>query len=235
MRLVGLRFTKVYETGFSNVLALEPSDAKRERLHTFAMVVDDLRREQRSIMRGHDLWLSQHQHEPRQTLPKPRLVTDATATTTNRVLRERPGTTRLQPITMLTRQAAGTIAALAVKQDVQPRALKPMQVQMALLESGSTLIQRWYADVLWGTEIWRSTQLLVLHQLMDRPGEIDRDKKGPLAANAKWGVDAEVSDEERNRVLERLPKLVGDKVTPDTNSRDVAILIARALIQSTQP
>ena len=35
------------------------------------------------------------------------------------------GATRLQPITMLTGQAAGTIAALAVKQGVQPRALDP--------------------------------------------------------------------------------------------------------------
>jgi DNA-directed DNA polymerase III PolC len=54
--------------------------------------VDDLRRGNRSIMRGHDLWLSQHRQAPRQTLLKPQLVTDPSATTTNRVLRERPGT-----------------------------------------------------------------------------------------------------------------------------------------------
>ena len=92
VRLIGLRFTKVYETGFCNVLPLEQSDMKRERLHTLALIVDDLRRGHRSIMRGHDLWLSQHRQAPRQTLPKPQLVTDASATTTNRVLRERPGT-----------------------------------------------------------------------------------------------------------------------------------------------
>ena len=92
VRLIGLRFTKVYETGFCNVLPLEQSDMKRERLHTLSLIVDDLRRGHRSIMRGHDLWLSQHRQAPRQTLPKPQLVTDASATTTNRVLRERPGT-----------------------------------------------------------------------------------------------------------------------------------------------
>jgi DNA-directed DNA polymerase III PolC len=92
VRLIGLRFTKVYETGFCNVLPLEQSDMKRERLHTLSLIVDDLRRGNRSIMRGHDLWLSQHRQAPRQTLPKPQLVTDPTATTTNRVLRERPGT-----------------------------------------------------------------------------------------------------------------------------------------------
>lgn len=92
IRLIGLRFTKVYETGFSSLLPLEQSDMKRERLHTLSLVIDDLRSSQRSIMRGHDLWLSQHRQAPRQTLPKPQLVTDPSATTTNRVLRERPGT-----------------------------------------------------------------------------------------------------------------------------------------------
>jgi len=93
IRLIGLRFTKIYETGFSAVLPLEVPDVKRERLHTLALVIDDLRSSQRSIMRGHDLWLAQHKNAPRQTLPKPRLVTDPTASVTNRVLRERPGET----------------------------------------------------------------------------------------------------------------------------------------------
>lgn len=91
VRLIGLRFTKVYEAGFCNVLPLEQSDIKRERLHTLSLIVDDLRRGHRSIMRGHDLWLSQHRQAPRQTLPKPQLVTDPSASPTNRVLRERPG------------------------------------------------------------------------------------------------------------------------------------------------
>jgi DNA polymerase-4 len=91
IRLIGLRFTKIYEAGFSAVLPLEVAEVKRERLRTLALVIDDLRGSQRSIMRGHDLWLSQQKNAPRQTLPKPRLVTDPTANVTNRVLRERPG------------------------------------------------------------------------------------------------------------------------------------------------
>jgi len=42
--------------------------------------------------------------------------------------------------------------------------------------------QRWYADVPWGTEIWRATQLLALYEIMDRPGDVDRDDGIPLAA-----------------------------------------------------
>jgi len=91
IRLIGLRFTKIYESGFSAVLPLEVADVKRERLHTLALVIDELRGSQRSIMRGHDLWLAQQKNAPRQTLPKPKLVTDPAATVTNRVLRERPG------------------------------------------------------------------------------------------------------------------------------------------------
>ncbi len=152
------------------------------------------------------------------------------------------GATRLQPITILTGQAAGTIAALAAKQGVQPRAVKPMAVQRALLESGCTLIQRWYADVPWGTELWRATQLLSLHQIMDRPGEIDRDNAVPLASKAKWGVDDVLSEEERNRVLERLQEIAGnksifpaEKITPRVKAGSFAISITAALIQSTQP
>jgi len=162
------------------------------------------------------------------------------------------GATRLQPITMLTGQAAGTIAALSVKQGIQPRALNPIQVQQSLLESGCTLIQRWHADVPWGTETWRATQLLALHQIMDRPGEIDRDNAIPLAARAQWGVDAEVSDEERNQVLTRLMSLTAPSVNnedreettiqatnqvalPAENLRagDFAIAVAKLVITST--
>lgn len=92
VRLVGLRFTKIYDTGFLGTLPLEQSDITRERRHRVALVVDDLRRERLSIMRGHDLWLARHDHSPRQTLPTPRDLSVAGATTPHRVLRERPST-----------------------------------------------------------------------------------------------------------------------------------------------
>ena len=157
------------------------------------------------------------------------------------------GATRLQPITMLTGQAAGTLAALSVNQGIQPRALSPILVQQSLLESGCTLIQRWYADVPWGTEVWRATQLLALYEIMDRPGDIDRDDSIPLAAKARWGVDAEVSAEERSQALTRLMSLTtpsgnqrgrdeaaNQPVLPEENLRagDFAIAVARLLIAS---
>jgi hypothetical protein len=137
---------------------------------------------------------------------------------------------------MLTGQAAGTLAALAVKQNRQPREVHPLQVQKALLESGSTLIQRWYADVPWGSELWRATQLLSLHQIMDRPGGIDRDNTLPLAAKAQWGADEPIAEEERKQVIERQSNLTGRMPDlPPSGERplkagEFAILMARALV-----
>jgi hypothetical protein len=55
------------------------------------------------------------------------------------------GTTRLQPIVMLTGQAAGTLAALAVKNNMQARQVPVRLVQQALLKSGAYIMP--YFDV----------------------------------------------------------------------------------------
>ncbi|TDU69454.1 DNA-directed DNA polymerase III PolC [Prosthecobacter fusiformis] len=89
IRLVGLRFTKIYEAGFSASLGLEQSDITRARLHILSVVVDHLRHKQCSIMRGHDLWLSKHRQQPRETLPKPQVITGEVKESSHRVLRER--------------------------------------------------------------------------------------------------------------------------------------------------
>lgn len=130
------------------------------------------------------------------------------------------GATRLQPITMLTGQAAGTIAALSVKQRVQPRNLNPLTVQSALLQAGSTLIQRWYSDVPWGTPVWRATQLLSLYQVMDRSGDIDRRNEIPLGSTAYWGVDKVLDGKECGAVLQKLAQLKGKNVTQFDNVPD---------------
>jgi hypothetical protein len=112
------------------------------------------------------------------------------------------GATRMQPSTMLTGQAAGVIAALAVKRSIQPRQLDPKAVQAELLKGGSTLVQRWYADVPWGTPIWRATQLLTLHRVMDREGDIDR-KADNLGAT-RWGVNEPLKPKELAAAVTRL-------------------------------
>jgi hypothetical protein len=117
------------------------------------------------------------------------------------------GATRLQPITMLTGQAAGTIAALSVKSGKQPRQLDPRAAQSALLDSGLTLVQRWHSDVPWRTPMWKATQVLSLYQVMDRPGPITRDRE-PLAAGYPWGVNEPLKADELNSAIKRLAELM---------------------------
>lgn len=136
------------------------------------------------------------------------------------------GATRLQPITMLTGQAVGTIAALAVKQGKQPRDLKPIDVQAVLLDSGSTLIQRWYADVPWGAPIWKATQLLSLYEVLDRPGAIEKDNNVALGATAKWGVDAKLSADEQNAAVRRLQELRKAEVPAALVANDGELTVA---------
>jgi hypothetical protein len=55
------------------------------------------------------------------------------------------GTTRLQPVVLLTGQAAGTLAALAMQEGREPRAVPVRDVQRALLQAGAFLLP--YIDV----------------------------------------------------------------------------------------
>jgi hypothetical protein len=118
------------------------------------------------------------------------------------------GATRLQPITILTGQAAGTIAALAIRDGKQPRDLDPRVVQRTLLASGCTLVQRWHSDVPWRSPTWQATQLLSLYQVMDRPGRLTRDRE-QLAAGYPWGVNEQLKADELQSALKRLAGLTG--------------------------
>jgi hypothetical protein len=55
------------------------------------------------------------------------------------------GTTRLQPVVMLTGQAAGTLAALAVQSKTEPRNVQVRDVQKSLLDAGAYVMP--YNDV----------------------------------------------------------------------------------------
>lgn len=121
------------------------------------------------------------------------------------------GATRMQPSTMLMGQAAGTIAALSARQHKQPRALDPKQVQAALLDAGSTLVQRWYADVPWGSPMWRATQLCVLYGVMDRDGLLDK-RNDDLGSTRNWGVSAPLTGKELAGAIAKLGAIAGGGV-----------------------
>src|SRR3546814_12638905 len=68
------------------------------------------------------------------------------------------GATRLQPVTMLTGKAVGTMASLAVSQGVQTRDLAPIRVLLAFPADGSPTIHRWHAEVPFHLELWKLIQ-----------------------------------------------------------------------------
>lgn len=76
------------------------------------------------------------------------------------------GSTRLQPVTMLTGQAAGTIAALAVKKKVQPRALTAFDVQVELLKAQTRLSLYIFRDAPEYSPLWPGIELAVLYEYM---------------------------------------------------------------------
>lgn len=127
------------------------------------------------------------------------------------------GATRLQPITILTGQAAGTIAALAAREGVQPRKVNPVAVQTVLLESGSNLIQRWYEDVVWGTPLWRATQLLSLYGVMDAPGAINSKENQPMGGGNFWKAEDTLSPQDFVTAAARLAALAGKTAPPAAN------------------
>ncbi len=124
------------------------------------------------------------------------------------------GATRLQPSTMLTGQAAGTIAALAALENVQPRNVNPVQVQAALLDAGDNLIQRWYSDVPWGSPLWKATQLLSLHKVMDVDGPFKKGD-GPLGETV-WNPTGPLDAGILNAALKRIAELAGKPAPAST-------------------
>jgi len=71
--------------------------------------------------------------------------------------------TRLQNITMLTGQAAGALAAIAVAQHVQPRHVDPGVVQRALLDYNTGLAKQELNDLPRNTEEWKAAEYALVH------------------------------------------------------------------------
>ena len=76
------------------------------------------------------------------------------------------GATRLQPITMLTGQAAGALAAVSVKDQLELRDVKPAKVQAELIKAGDFLSVYDFKDVPKGHPYWDAVQMISTHKIM---------------------------------------------------------------------
>ncbi len=77
------------------------------------------------------------------------------------------GSTRLQPVTMLTGRAAGAIAAVSVIQKVQPRQLRPLDIQAELWRSKSRLSLFDFEDAPNYSASWEGVEAAMLYGYMD--------------------------------------------------------------------
>jgi FAD dependent oxidoreductase/S-layer homology domain len=99
------------------------------------------------------------------------------------VSRRANGTTRLQGATLLTGQAAGVLAAIAVTHGVQPREVDPFEVQRALVADGDGLSITGLDDVAPTDPAWGAIQLAVTRGVMRESGVDAFAPAGPLARN----------------------------------------------------
>lgn len=81
------------------------------------------------------------------------------------------GSTRLQPVTMLTGQAAGAIAALSVRKNVQPRALSAFDVQKELFAAKTRLSLYIFDDIAESSQWWQGAETALLYEYMTPRGE----------------------------------------------------------------
>lgn len=85
------------------------------------------------------------------------------------------GATRLQPSTMQTGQAVGAIAALAAQKQVEPRSIKPIEVQKVLVENKAPVslfsMNNSFADVGVDNWAWSSVQIASTYNIMTGYGD----------------------------------------------------------------
>jgi len=90
------------------------------------------------------------------------------------------GATRLQPHTMLMGQAAGAIAALAVKYHVQPRAVEPVLVQDILARAHDPLNYTPVQDVAADRPDWSAIQLVTVRGFLQLSGQGQFQPRQPV-------------------------------------------------------
>ena len=74
--------------------------------------------------------------------------------------------TRLQPITMLSGQAVGALAAISVKNHIQPRNVKAVRVQKVLTEAKTRISLSEFLDIPIDNKLWPAVQMSTTNQIM---------------------------------------------------------------------
>ncbi len=116
---------------------------------------------------------------------------------------------RLQPVCMMTGQAVGTLAALAVSYDVKPRDIHAVHVQKVLADSGVMLSLAEYSDVPDDNEYYGAVQIATLYKLVE-PEKFPVYPKQRISTPSKtrrvpgkFGVNKAVTEKEFAEMISR--------------------------------
>ncbi|MCL2147432.1 MAG: FAD-dependent oxidoreductase [Synergistaceae bacterium] len=153
------------------------------------------------------------------------------------------GALRLQPICMMTGQAAGALAAIASRENIQPRNVPAIKVQWELLKAGVNLSLAKYRDVPHGHKYNAATQIASIHTLLEplsyphNPSynKSDSDNrrlgvtliKGPPLGT--FGIDRLITEKDRKQLLSKAP---GGFVLPEKITRGEALdMLVKAILK----
>ena len=130
------------------------------------------------------------------------------------------GALRLQPLCMMTGQAAGTLAALSARNNIAPRNIPAVNVQWELLNSGVNISLAKFRDVPHEHKYNAAVQIAMLHNLLapisypHNPSFNNNDSdnvtlgipliKGPPLGT--YGIDRAITKNDRARLLSLAPQ-----------------------------
>ena len=116
---------------------------------------------------------------------------------------------RLQPVCMMTGQAVGTLAALAVSWDVKPRDVHAVHVQRVLADAGVMMSLAEYSDVPESSKYYPAVQIATLYRLIEPekypvyPKQRISTPSKTRRVAGKFGVDRKVTEKEFSEMLKR--------------------------------
>ncbi|MBR0151875.1 MAG: FAD-dependent oxidoreductase [Synergistaceae bacterium] len=129
------------------------------------------------------------------------------------------GGLRLQPVCMMTGQAAGALAALSVKSGMSPREIHPVHVQKVLADSGVRLSLAEYSDVPEGHELYPAVQIATLYRLIE-PEKYPSYPKQRISTPSKtrkvpgrFGVGRAITEKEFAAMVSRAEEAMSAKLT----------------------
>ncbi|MBQ9419552.1 MAG: FAD-dependent oxidoreductase [Synergistaceae bacterium] len=124
---------------------------------------------------------------------------------------------RLQPITMMTGQAAGALAAVAVKLGLQPREVKAIYVQKRLADDGVVLSLCNYSDVGRDNKHFPAIQISNLYGLL-RPRTYPSmtganiNSSGSKEQKGRFGVDKLITKKDFEDMIAKAEEIKGAKL-----------------------